>query len=139
METSTGFFDLRGSGKTFEYLKNSGQVGRWCGKDLVSVVVKDELIFEVLGPRWRWTPPSNSGVAALGIFEIMLGSLDDLLVGPTIGAKGIAVKTLRPLLVVLAGEGLGVQRDDRDLAPAVRAAAVGREGEDSDMVFNLRG
>ena len=64
---------------------------------------------------------------------------DDLLVGPTISTKAVAVKTLRPLLVVLAGEGLGVQRDDRDLAPAVRAAAVGREGEDSDLIFSLRG
>ena len=106
---------------------------------MVAVVVQDELVLEVPGPRWRWTPPSNPRVAALGVLEIFFGLQDDVHVGPTIGAKGVAVKTLRPLLVVLAGDGLRVQRDDQDLAPAVRAVAVGQEGEDSDLIFGLRG
>ena len=76
---------------------------------MVAVVVQDELVLEVHGPRWRWTPPSNPRVAALGILEIFFGLQDDVLVGPTIGAKGVAVKTLRPLLVILAGKGLRVQ------------------------------
>jgi hypothetical protein len=45
---------------------------------------------------------------------------------------------LRLLLIVLACEGLRVQRDDRDLAPAVGVAAVGREGEDSELISSLR-
>jgi hypothetical protein len=59
MGTSASFFDLGGLGKAFEYLKNSGHVGRWRGEDLMAVVVQDDLVFEVPGPRWRWTPPSN--------------------------------------------------------------------------------
>jgi hypothetical protein len=35
------------------------------------------------------------------------------------------MKTFPPLLVVLAGEGFIVHRDDRDLAPAVGVVAVG--------------
>ena len=42
------------------------------------------------------------------------------------------------MLVVLAVEGLGVQRYNRDLAPAVGAVAVGREGEYSDLIFGLK-
>ena len=125
--------------ETLEYLEYSSHVCRWRGEDFVAVVIQDELMFEVPGPRWRWTPPPNSGVAALGVFEIFFTLADDFLVGPAIGAKGIVVKTLCPLLVVLAAEGLGVQRDDRDLALAVRVVAVGREGEDCDMIFGLRG
>ena len=48
------------------------------------------------------------------------------------------MKTLRPLLVVLAGDGLRVQRDDQDLAPEIRVAVVGREGEDIDLISSLR-
>ena len=84
------------------------------------------------------TPLSNTGVAALGVLEIFFGLQDDVLVGPTIGAKGVTVKTLRLLLVILAGDGLKVQRDDRNLKPAIGVAAVGREGEDSDLIFSLR-
>ena len=62
---------------------------------------------------------------------------DDLLVGPTVGAEAIAVKMFRPLFVVLVGEGFGVHRDDRDLAPAVGVAVVGWEGEDSRLIPNL--
>ena len=104
----------------------------------MAVVVQDELVLEVPGPRWRWTPPSNPRVAALGVLEIFFGLQDDVLVGPTIGAKGVAVKTLRPLLVVLAGDGLRVQRDDQDLAPEIRVAVVGREGEDSNLISSVR-
>jgi len=73
----------------------------------------------------------------LGIFEIFIGLKDDLLVGPTVGAEAAAVKTFRPLLVVLAGEEFGVHRDDRDLAPAVGVATVGWEGEDGRLIPNL--
>ena len=95
-------------------------------------------MFQVPGPRWRWTPPSNPGVATLCVLEIFFSLADDFLVCPAIGVEGVAVKTLCPLFVILA-EGLGVQQDDRDLAPAIGAAAVGWEGEDSDLIFNLRG
>ena len=105
---------------------------------MVAVVVQDELIFEVPGPWWRSTPLPNPRVAALGVLEVFFTLADDLLIGPMIGAKSIAVKAIRPLLVFLAVEGLGVQRDDRDLAPAVGAVAVGREGEDSNLIFGLR-
>jgi len=74
----------------------------------MTVVNQDELVFEVPGP-WRcWTPPCNPGVAMLVIIEIFLGLEDDSLVGPTVGAEAVAVKTFRPLLVVLASEGFGV-------------------------------
>ena len=106
---------------------------------MVAVVVQDELVLEVPGPWRRWVLSSNPGVAALGILEIFFGLQDDVLVGPTIGAKGVAVKSLRPLLVIFAGDRLKVQRDDRNLKPAVGVAAVGREGEDNDLVLGLRG
>ena len=73
----------------------------------------------------------------LGVFEIFLGLKDDLLVGPTVGAEAVAVKTFCPLLVVLASEGFEVYRDDRDLAPAVGVVAVGWEGEDGRLIPNL--
>ena len=95
-------------------------------------------MLEVPRPWWRWTPPSNPGVAALSILVIFFTPLDDFLIGPAIGAKGIAVKTPCLLLVVLAAKGLGVQRDDRDLVPAIGAVAVGRKGEDSNLIFGLR-
>ena len=79
---------------------------------MMVVVVQDELVFEVPGPWWRWMPPSNVGVATPGILEIFFTLLDDVLIGPAIGTKSIAVKALFPLLVVFTGEGLGVQRDD---------------------------
>ena len=133
-----GFLNLGSLRKTFEYLKNDDHVGGWHGEDLVAVVVEDELVLEVPGPWWRWTPPSNPGVAALGILEIFFSLHDDIFIGPMIGPKGITVKALRPLLVVLAGDGLRVQRGDRNLMPAVGVAAVGREGEDSDLISSLR-
>ena len=80
----------------------------------------------------------NPGVATLAVVEIFFALADDLLVGPTIGAKSVAVEAFCPLLVVLAVEGLGVQRDDQDLVLAVGAIVVGREGEDIDLVFGLR-
>ena len=93
-------------------------------------------MFQVPGPRWRWTPPSNLGVATLCILEIF-ALVDDFLVCPAIGAEGVAVKMLCLLFVILA-EGLGVQQDDRDLASTIGVVAVGREGEDSDLIFSLR-
>ena len=60
-----------------------------------------------------------------------------MLIGPTVGAEAVAVKMLRPLLVVLASEGFGVHRDDRDLAPAVGVVVVGWEGEDGRLIPNL--
>ena len=47
-----------------------------------------------------------------GVLEIFFTLLDDVLIGPAIGVKSVAVKALFPLLAVFAGEGLGVQRDD---------------------------
>ena len=53
-------------------------------------------------------PLPNPRVAALGILEVFFATADDFFVGPATGTKGIAVKTLCPLLVVLAAERLGV-------------------------------
>ena len=78
----------------------------------MAVVVQDELILEVPRPWWRSTPSCNPGVATLAVVEIFFALADDLLVGPTIGAKGVAMKAICPLLVILAAEGLRVQRDD---------------------------
>jgi hypothetical protein len=104
----------------------------------MAVVIQDELVFEVPVPWWKWTPPSNPGVTMLSVFVIFLGLLDGCLVGPTIGAETVAVKMFHPLLIVFADEGLGVQRDDRDLAPVVGVAAVGWEVEDSGLIPDLR-
>jgi len=112
VETSTGFCNLRGLRKTLEYLEYGGHVYRWCGEDFVAVVVQDELVLKVPGPWWRSTPPCNPGVATLAVVEIFFALADDLLVGPTIGTKSVAVKAFCPLLVVLAIEGLRIQRDD---------------------------
>ena len=103
----------------------------------MAVVVQDELVFENPRPRWRWAPPSNPEAAALSVFKIFLSLQDDSLIGPTISAEVVAVKTLSPLLIVLASNGLGIQRNDRDLVSAIGVAAVGREGEDSDLIPSL--
>ena len=138
MDTSTGFLDLGSLGKTIEYLKNGSHVGGWRGEDLMAVVVQDELVLEVPGPWMSSMPLCSPGVATVTVVEIFFTLADDLLVGPTIGAKSVAVEAFCPLLVVLAVEGLGVQRDDQDLAPAVRAVAVGQEGEDGDLIIGLK-
>ena len=96
----------------------------------MAVVIQDELIFEVPRPWWRWMPLFNPGVATLSVFEIFLSLQDDCLVGPTIGAEAVAVKMLRPLLIVLTSEGVGVQQDDRDLALAVGIIAVDEDASD---------
>ena len=103
----------------------------------MAVVVQDKLVLEVPGPWWRSTPSCNPGVATLAVVEIFFALADDFLVCPAIGAEGIAVKMLCLLFVILA-EGLEVQQDDRDLASTVGVVAVGREGEDSDLIFSLR-
>ena len=104
----------------------------------MAIIVQDKLVLKVPGPWWRSAPSCNPGVATLAVVEIFFALADDLLVGPTISVKSIAVKAFCPLLVVLAIEGLGVQQDDRDLAPAVGVVAVVQEGEDSDIIFGLR-
>jgi hypothetical protein len=81
---------------------------------------------------------SNTGIATLAVVEIFFTLADDVFIGPTISTKSIAVEAFCLMLVVLTVEGLRVQRDDRDLALAVGAIAVGREGEDIDLVFGLR-
>jgi hypothetical protein len=138
METSTGFCNLRGLRKTLEYLEYGGHVCRWRGEDFVAVVVRDKLVLEVPGPWGRSTPSCNPGVATLAIVEIFFALADDLLVGLAIGAKSITVKAFCLLLVVLTVEGLEVQRDDRDLASAVGVVAVGREGENNNLILGLR-
>ena len=82
---------------------------------------------------------SNPGIATLTVVEIFFTLADDVFIGPTISTKSIVVEAFCSMLVVLTVEGLGVQRDDRDLALAVRTVAVGQEGEDSDLIFGLRG
>jgi len=138
VEMSASFCNLGSLEKALEYLEYSGHVGRWRGEDLMAVVVQDELIFEVPGPWWRSTPSCNPGDATLAVVEIFFALADDLLVGPTISAKSVAVKAFCPLLVILTIEGLGVQLDDRDLASAVGVVAVGRGGEDGVLIFSLR-
>ena len=107
-----GFCNLRSLVKVLEYLEYGGHVCRWRGEDLVAVVVQDKLVLEVPGPWWRSMSSSNPGIATLTVVEIFFTLADDLLIGPTIGVKGIAVKAICPLLVILAIEGLRVQRDD---------------------------
>ena len=124
--------------KVLEYLEYGGHVCRWRGEDFMAVVIQDELVLGIPGPWWRSTPPCNPGVATLAVVEIFFTLADDLLISPTVGAKRDAVKTFCPLLVVLVVEGLRVQRDDRDLVPAIGAVAVGRKGEDSNLIFGLR-
>ena len=75
---------------------------------------------------------------ALSVLEIFFAPTDDIFIGPTIGTKSVAMEAFCPMLVVLAVEGLGVQRDDRDLASAVGVTAVGWEGEDSGLIPDLR-
>ena len=74
----------------------------------MAVVVQDELVLEVPGPWWRSMPSSNPGVAMLVVLEIFFTLADELLISPATGTKGIAVKVICPLLVILAVEGLGV-------------------------------
>ena len=108
METSTDFCNLRSLRKALEYLEHGGHVCGWHGKYFMAVVVLDELVLEVPGPWWRSMPSSNPGVAMLVVLEIFFTLADELLISPATGTKGIAVKVICPLLVILAVEGLGV-------------------------------
>ena len=72
------------------------------------------------------------------ILEVFFASEDGLIIGPAFYAEGVAAEAIYPMLIIFAVEGLRVEQDDRDLAPTVGAIAVGREGEDGDLVFSLR-
>ena len=74
----------------------------------MAVEVQDKLVLEVPGPWWIPTPSCNPGDVTLAVVEIFFTLVDDLLIGPTIGAKSIALKPFCPLFVILAIEGLGV-------------------------------
>ena len=69
--------------------------------------------------------------------EVIFGSEDGLIIGPAFGAENVAAKAIYSMLIVLAVEGLAVERDDGDLSPTARAVAVGREGEDGNLIFSL--
>ena len=62
METSTGFCNLRGLRNILEYLEYGGHVCRWRGKDIMAIVVQDELVLEVPDPWWRSTSSCNLGM-----------------------------------------------------------------------------
>jgi hypothetical protein len=138
MEMSPGFCNLRSLGKVLEHLEYGGHVCRWRGEDFMAVVVQDELVLEIPGPWWRSTRRCNPVVAMLVVLEVFFPLADDLFIGPAIGTESVAVKAILPMLLVLAVEGLGVEQDDRDLAPTVGAVAVGQEGVDGGLVFGLR-
>ena len=57
-------------------------------------------------------PSSNPGVATLVVLEVFFALADDLFVGPAIGTESVVVKVICPVLIVLAVEGLRVERDD---------------------------
>jgi len=50
VQASTGLDDLGGLLKTLEHLEHCGEVGRWCSKDVLTVVVEDKVGVEVAGP-----------------------------------------------------------------------------------------
>ena len=104
----------------------------------LAIVVQDELVLEIPGPWWRSTWRCNPGVAMLIVLEVFFTPADGLFVGPSIGAESVAVEAILTMLLVLAIEGLGVERDDRNLVLTVGAVAVGREGVDGDLVFGVR-
>ena len=78
----------------------------------MNVVIQDELVFEVPGPWWRSTWLCNLGVATLVILEFFFALEDGLVVGPALAAESVAAKAIFPMLIVLAVEGLRVERDD---------------------------
>ena len=51
VETSIGFCSLRSLREIVKYLEYDSHVCRWRGEDFVAVVIQDELMFEVPGPR----------------------------------------------------------------------------------------
>ena len=83
-------------------MEHGGHVGRWCGEDLVAIVVQDELVLEVPGPWWRSTWRCNPGFATLVVLDVLIALADDLFIGLAIGMKGVAVKAFCLLLVALA-------------------------------------
>ena len=80
----------------------------------------------------------NPGVAMFVSFEFFFTPEDGLIIGPAFGAESVAVEAIYSMLIILAVKGLRVERNDGYLAPTVGAVAVGREGEDSNLVFGLR-
>ena len=133
-----GFYDLRSFGKILEYLEYGGHICRWGGKDFMAVVVQDELVLEIPGPGWRSVCSCNPGVVTFVGFEVIFAPEDGLIIGPAFGTESVAAEAIYSMLIILAVKGLGVERNDGYLAPTVGAVAVGREGEDSNLVFGLR-
>jgi hypothetical protein len=50
VQASASLDDLRGLLEAFEHLEHRGKVGRWHGKDVLAVVVEDEVSVEVVWP-----------------------------------------------------------------------------------------
>jgi hypothetical protein len=103
----------------------------------MAIVVQDELIFKVPRPWWRSEWLCNPGVATFLSVEVVFGSEEGLTIGPAFGTKSVAAKAICSMLIVLAVVGLGVERNDGDLAPAIEVVAVVWEGEDSNLIFSL--
>ena len=78
----------------------------------LAIVVQDKLVLEVLGPWWRSTCSCNLGVVTFIILEVFFALEDGLVIGPALGVESVAVEAIYPMLIVLAIEGLRVERDD---------------------------
>ena len=70
-------------------------------------------------------------------FEVFFAPEDGLVIGSAFGAESVAAEAIYAMLIILAVKGLIVERNDGYLAPTVGAVAVGREGEDDDLVSSL--
>jgi len=47
VQTSPSLDDLRGLLEALEHLEHRGQIGQWCGEDVLAVVVEDKVNIEV--------------------------------------------------------------------------------------------
>ena len=62
--------------------------------------------------------PGSAGFwgCSAGVLNVLLGLTNRRLIAPPIGADVVAAMLISSLLAVLAGPGVGVIRDDEDLA-----------------------
>jgi hypothetical protein len=69
VQTSPSLDDLRGLLETLKYLEHHGQVGSRHGKDVLAVVVEDEVGVKVPCPERRTAVP---WIVALGVLHVLL-------------------------------------------------------------------
>jgi hypothetical protein len=96
--------------------------------DVMAVIVQDEAIIKVPQPD-RGAPVPR--VAAVSIFQVLLGLMDGCFILPLHGADAVAMTMFITRLLIFFDDSDGVGGDDVDLALLYCCSAVAWESEQS--------